>query len=546
MVEVEEALAQFTAGDLDEDALLTVLQEVVKTQPESVAQAETIILQLQKNQNLSDATATKLLAPLQASPHNLAATIATATSDTDSTTPHAHVGMLIRDRFTLLEEIGRGGMGVVYRARDRRREEADDRNSEVAIKVMARSLQDHPDAMITLQREARRAQQLAHPNIATVYDFDRVGDVAYLCMELLKGKPLDEVMNEPGTLSKETAVAIINGMSSGLAYAHERGIVHADLKPGNVFLTNDNTVKILDFGVARTVARPDQSTGTETRFDAGRWHAMTPAYASCEMFEHAEPDPRDDIYALACVSYELLEGRHPYGGMPAPQARDAGLNAKAIRGLTRRQNKTMQEGLAFEREDRIGSAEAFRSGLTEVESAPVLTKVSMATLATLTTLGLVWLFVSSDASGPDLTNPTPTSVADPFSVSDPAIENRSGSETNSKPTAAEPPAEVDLETQQKIERILEVADLHFAMGRVVSPDGSNAAEAYIAVAQLQPGNVAARDGIERINRNLVAQANALFDAGDRGAALSLLEEGMAHLVDQTELHDLHERLTQTD
>jgi hypothetical protein len=156
---------------------------------------------------------------------------------------------------------------------------------------------------------------------------------------------------------------LIRGLSLALAYAHNKGIVHSDFKPGNVFLTNSGQVKVFDFGIARASKLPGHEGGEETKFDPGTLGALTPAYASCEMLEGLEPDPRDDIYALACVSYEILTGKHPFGKRPATEARDKKLSPAPIKGISRRNWRGLQKGLAFNRNDRSASVEEFLEDL---------------------------------------------------------------------------------------------------------------------------------------------------------------------------------------
>jgi len=152
-------------------------------------------------------------------------------------------------------------------------------------------------------------------------------------------------------------------MAQGLDYAHRRGIVHSDFKPGNVFLTKQGSVKIFDFGIARAAKRADQASGEMTLFDAGTLGALTPAYASVSMVEGGDPDIRDDIYALGCVAYELLTGRHPYNKRSALKARNAGMELEQIPGLNRRQWHAMQKVLAYEREEQPQSVREFMDGL---------------------------------------------------------------------------------------------------------------------------------------------------------------------------------------
>ncbi len=267
-------------------------------------------------------------------------------------------GSVIRDRFQLEEELGAGGMGVVYKARDLRKDEAQDSDPWVAIKVLTDEFRDHPQALVSLQREAVKAQKLAHPNIITVYDFDRDGTTIYLTMELMRGKSFADVVKQIGYagMDAKAAAPLIQEMAAGLAYAHEREIVHSDFKPGNLFLTDDGRVKILDFGIARA------ATGAEDKddwFDAGSLGALTPGYASLEMIRGDDPHPADDVYALAIVAYLLLTGEHPFGRQKADKALIENLKPAPIKGLKAYQWRAIRDGLAFRREDRIQDAGTF-------------------------------------------------------------------------------------------------------------------------------------------------------------------------------------------
>jgi eukaryotic-like serine/threonine-protein kinase len=270
------------------------------------------------------------------------------------------VGDTLNNRFVLEECIGFGGMGTVYKALDLRKLEASDRKPYIAIKVLNVQFRGHPKSLIALQREARKAQALAHPNIVSVYDFDRDGAMVYLTMEYLKGKALSQVLRAPGFtgMPYPDALRIVTGMGHALAYAHEHGFVHCDFKPGNVFLTDSGIVKVIDFGIARVFQKTEEDVDV-TVFDPGSLGALTPAYASPEMLEHLDPDPRDDIYALACIAYELLTGRHPFTGVSALQARGAGMKPQRPAGLARGPWHALKCGLALERNARTPTVERF-------------------------------------------------------------------------------------------------------------------------------------------------------------------------------------------
>ncbi len=271
------------------------------------------------------------------------------------------VGQCIKDRFELLEVLGRGGMSVVFRALDRRKVEASDRNPYVALKLLNAQFRHHPESLKTLQREARKVQQLRHPNIISIYDFDKDERGNYfLTMEVLSGLPLDEVIRrrrKQGGMAPEEAYGLIEQMGSALAAAHRQQIVHSDFKPSNVFLTQDGTIKVFDFGIARA-ARPAPGEAQEiTQFDAGILGALTPLYASPEMLTGLEPDPRDDVYALAVVAYELLTGRRPFGKRNALQAFSEGVQPERIQALSHRQWKGLKRALHFERRRRTPRVE---------------------------------------------------------------------------------------------------------------------------------------------------------------------------------------------
>ncbi|MDE1184298.1 serine/threonine protein kinase [Paraburkholderia sp.] len=269
-------------------------------------------------------------------------------------------GDTLNHRFVLEECLGVGGMGSVYKALDLRKVEASDRKPYLAIKVLNVQFRGNPKSLIALQREARKAQVLAHRNIVTVYDFDRDGVIVYLTMEYLTGKPLSQFMRSKDFhgMPVRAALPIIRGMCGALAYAHERGFVHCDFKPANVFLTDGGEVKVIDFGIARVFQRPEEESDA-TVFDPGSLGALTPAYASPEMLEHREPDPRDDIYALGCITYELLTGRHPFDRQSAIQARSAGRKPERPENIGTRQWRALRASLSFDRDARTPTVNRF-------------------------------------------------------------------------------------------------------------------------------------------------------------------------------------------
>lgn len=268
-----------------------------------------------------------------------------------------NTGLLLKKRFVLEDALGQGGMGTVYKAKDLRKVEAEDPNPYIAIKVLNQDFRDHPDAFVTLQQEAAKSHTLAHPNIVTVHDFDRDGDTLFMTMELLEGKPLDDLLKTKGKhgLPKARGEKILRDLCAALAYAHQRHIIHADFKPGNVFVMADGSAKVLDFGIARAASKESQ----KHTFDAAQLGALTPAYATIEMIDDEPLTFSDDVYAFACVAYEIFSGRHPYAGRSAYTAKTQGLKPQRLDNLTNRQWRALQRALALEKAQRTPTIQQF-------------------------------------------------------------------------------------------------------------------------------------------------------------------------------------------
>ncbi|MFJ4983314.1 PQQ-binding-like beta-propeller repeat protein [Streptomyces sp. NPDC088732] len=210
------------------------------------------------------------------------------------------MGRVLAGRYELRAELGRGGMGEVWSARDRVI------GRDVAVKLL-RSHATGDNATQLFFREARTAGALNHPGVVTVFDLGQDADgTLLLVMELVKGRNLRQVLNEAGTPSIAEAVTWAALIADALAAAHEAGIVHRDLKPANVMLTGSGGVKVLDFGIARHV---DTGTLSDTRVMG------TLAYMPPERFDKGRQDARGDLYALGCVLHELLTGSSPFGDL---------------------------------------------------------------------------------------------------------------------------------------------------------------------------------------------------------------------------------------
>jgi serine/threonine protein kinase len=217
-----------------------------------------------------------------------------------ATTPPVLLG-----RYEVGRLLGAGGMAEVYEGLDRllaRR---------IAIKVLLAQYAHDPAFLARFRREAQAAASLSHPNIVGVFDTGCEGDTWFIVMEYVDGRTLKDVIRAEGPLYWSRAAEVAGDVAGALAVAHARGIVHRDVKPGNVMLTTDGKVKVMDFGIARASAVPSI---TQTSAVVG-----TAQYIAPEQAQGLEVDPRTDVYALGCCLYEMLTGQVPFTG-PTPVA----------------------------------------------------------------------------------------------------------------------------------------------------------------------------------------------------------------------------------
>jgi len=209
-------------------------------------------------------------------------------------------------RYRILGELGRGAMGVVYRASD------DVLNRKVAIKTinMAADPEERTEYERRFYQEAKAAGSLNHPNIVTIYDLGQAGDVVYMAMEYIEGTELRDLLVR-GRIEIATAIDIVAQVAEGLAFAHERGVIHRDVKPANIMVVPDGPAKIMDFGIARMRS---SEVKTQTGMLLG-----SPKYMSPEQLLGSEVDHRCDIFSLGVVLYEAVTGAPPFSGSDISQ-----------------------------------------------------------------------------------------------------------------------------------------------------------------------------------------------------------------------------------
>ena len=336
-------------------------------------------------------------------------TIDSGSQPTVSGRPAARGGgasWLPTDKFEMIGELGRGAMGVVYAVRHRALDK------RMAVKRMAQSGLA-PRELARFRREARAANDIEHPNIVRVVDLDSADDgTPYIVMEMLEGRDLKAVLRKEGLLPLDRTIALVRGVASALDAAHARGVIHRDLKPGNLFVAPDDTVKILDFGVCHQLGSGDDLTRPGVAIG-------TPAYMAPEQIRGDLPEAASDIYALAAIVYEMLTGRIPFAGrLPAVLAnRGDALTPERVEKLNPDVSasvaRAVEWGLAFQPGDRPASATAFVDALEstrngETVAVPALRRRRRriaiglwGTLALTALLGVGWgLLGPTDGSAP--------------------------------------------------------------------------------------------------------------------------------------------------
>lgn len=460
-------------------------------------------------------------------------------------------GAVLRDRFVLVEELGRGGMGVVYKALDRRRGDLKDRH--VAIKVLGEAFKRHPLAVKSLQREARKAQRLAHPNIVAVHDLDRDGGNVFMVMELLAGRSLDKVLREDGQggIPLGPAFDIIRALAAALSYAHEHDIVHCDFKPGNAFLGEDGRVKVLDFGIAR--AAPVTEQGEPTLFDAGQLGAASPSYASLELLQGESPDVRDDVYSLACVAYELLSGVHPYQRIDAARALQMGLAPRPLRKLSRTQWRALKAGLALRRVERAPTIESLTRGLLAPAPRTGLWVAGGLCAAIAAVAGGVLVTRFHSKALPVAAHPAPTlAPASPVPIPMPAPTPVPSEQSHAAPPAAavvesaapkpaSPPKAAASPAPENRHVGLEALKEQFE-SQAIAGDVEGALKSGVALVHAAPASAYAITEVPRITGLAYARrARTQFMAGQVDAALQTLAEGRRRYGRSLDLKDQEAR-----
>ncbi len=273
-----------------------------------------------------------------------------------------YIGKMLDGRYEILEIIGTGGMAVVYKARCHRL------NRLVAVKILKSDLAQDADFRRRFHDESQAVAMLSHPNIVAVYDVSRSSKLEYIVMELIDGITLKQYMQRKGALNWREALHFITQIMKALSHAHSRGIIHRDIKPHNIMILRDGSVKVADFGIARLIS---SSQSTLTQEALGSVHYISP-----EQARGSHIDPRSDIYSAGVVLYEMLTGRLPFEGDSPVSVAIQHINSVPL--SPREINPDIQEALeaitlkamASKVENRYATANAMLADLEEFRKNP--------------------------------------------------------------------------------------------------------------------------------------------------------------------------------
>jgi hypothetical protein len=281
------------------------------------------------------------------------------------------IGSVLRDRFMLQERVSGGSMGVVYKALDRRLAEAGTEAPTVAIKILSPKFSQNGLALRALQQEAAKGRCLVHPNIVRFIDLDRDDDLYFIVMEWLEGRTLADILDSPDakSIDIDRAFAIVRQVGKALDYAHRCGIVHADVKPGNIMIMPNGDAKLFDFGVARV---RQKQLDKDPDFDPGILGLLTPAYSSMQVLTGDKPTASDDVFSLACLMYRLIAGYRVFGPRNAAEAAEEGMKPQRLDKISDANWRVLKKALSYSRVTRFESMVDFIDALN-VEAAESIT-----------------------------------------------------------------------------------------------------------------------------------------------------------------------------
>ena len=375
-------------------------------------------------------------------------------------------GETLAGRYVVIEKVDHCGMGLVYKALDRRREKAGMPVPWVALKLARPAAGKNSGTSSYLRQEFLKLSQLSHPNVVSVFDFDNDNGLDFLVMEWLEGQTLANLLTHITSkrIALDKAGDIVRSIGNALAHAHALGIVHGDVKPSNIFVTENRVAKLLDFGASvHTPADGDTESNWATR-----------AYASCEVLGGHAPRPHDDVYALGVTAYCLLSGERPFGGLDAAEAKEQGLLPQPLPADAQDCWLAVQHALQFDAPDRPVNAHDFLLEFTDPPAGIVapaertqLEHIAYGAVAVALLIALVAWTVGSIGG-----TPTGEQLA------------------------------------------LDNAEQAFRAGRLLDPADDSAFAWYSSVLEASPDNARAIDGMQQIAEHYLTSARNALAAGD--------------------------------
>ncbi len=404
-------------------------------------------------------------------------------------------------KYTIEGVLGRGAMGVVYKAFDPNIARA------VAVKTIHGNLLSSEMGKEMLERfktEAQAVGRLTHPNIVGIFDFDQDRGTPYFVMEFVEGKDLKNLIKQGSVFTTDEVIRVTTEILKGLSYTHNLNIVHRDIKPANIFITDKGEVKIADFGIARM----DDSELTQVGSVLG-----TPSYMSPEQCIGAGVDARSDLFSVGTLLYEMLTGKKPFRGEQTNAIIHNVINLKPEPPSQVRKevpssfDQIIKKALAKNASQRYQTAADFSADLEKISSGGrVVGKgqkravVAGGVVAAFAVIGgLVFTQLPSE-------NDSAVAVA-PVAPIAPVVQEDAL-------TTAE---------REKVARLLDVARAHFLVGRLVSPQGSNAYDAYKMVLGVDDKNLKAKQGMDEVRNRFFKRTKILWLQGEK-------DEVRRHLV----------------
>ena len=435
-------------------------------------------------------------------------------------------------KYQFISELGGGAMGTVYKCFD------PDFHRMVAVKTIHQEmLMDGASEEFRerFRNEMRAAGKVSHPNIVSVFDAGEKDNSPFYVMELVEGQDLKYILDEKKPLTLKESLLIIKGVLRGLSSIHKNGITHRDLKPANIFVSHEGVAKIADFGIAKL----DNSELTQIGTIIG-----SPKYMSPEQCVGDPVDARSDLFSAGIILYELITGTYCFKGDSTSAMTQKIMNGEIIppskidTKIPKYLDKVLIKALSKRASDRFQSAEEFLNALDSTNNKSQLSSkkliVVVGSLASVVIVGLlVFSFISVSPISPDRTT---------NNVSNSQIDRVNNVEEGPRPSVNREIESLTPEKSAKIEKLFKVAETYKRIGRLVSPAGSNAFDAYKIILSIDPQNEKALAGLELTRDAMIVKAELFQESGEIGQAIAVVKAGQEVFPNSTVFSDMLKNL----